>query len=77
MLTTDDALCTYELRIELTQLSEGPPIHVALYATDAQGQWMLVDDWTPEHSRDREATVSELVDQVSTWLYFGGKALAG
>lgn len=75
MITTDPALATFELRIELTALSDGPAIHIGMFGTDLEGQWKLLDDWTPDSRTTRAMAVSEVLTMVDTWLCYGGRRL--
>jgi hypothetical protein len=65
---------THELRLTLSR-NEAEQMHLAIYATDAAGQWQLVDDWTCDDRQERQEAMAMLSDDVNAWLTFGGSLL--
>lgn len=63
----------HELRLELS-VTPANQAHLALFVTDRDGQWFLLEDWTAEPTC-RNVVVDEASSMVSDWLAFGGQLL--
>lgn len=61
----------HELRLELTT-TEAEQLHLAMFATDEYGQWLLLDDWTADSRQEVDVIVQEALSMVDGWLVFGG-----
>jgi hypothetical protein len=73
-----DPITTSELRLEVTDCGvETSEVHIAVFGTDPQGQWCLVDDWTPVGRRQLAAAVGELVSLVDAWAGAAGRICLG
>lgn len=64
----------HELRIELTT-TEAEQLHLAMFATDEYGQWLLLDDWTADDRPEADQVIAEAAQMVDGWLTFGGAIL--
>lgn len=65
---------THELRLTMS-LNEAGQCHLAIYATDAHGQWFLVEDWTCDNAQERQDALELVHADISTWLTFAGEML--
>lgn len=61
----------HELRLELTT-TEAEQLHLAMFATDEHGQWLLLDDWTADNRPEADQAIAEAAQMVDGWLTFGG-----
>lgn len=75
VITTDPALATHELRVELTVLGDGTAIHIGLFATTLDGQWFLLDDWDATTPKQQGYAAAQLSQMVEDWTIFGGHPL--
>lgn len=60
----------HELRMELSTTGAGQ-MHLAVFATDPTGQWMLVDDWVADNGDQAEHAIAEGASLVDGWLRHG------
>lgn len=65
---------THELRLTMS-LNEAGQCHLAIYATDVDGQWFLVEDWTCDTPAERSDALELVFADVHTWLTFAGEML--
>lgn len=61
-------MTTFELRIEVTLEPASPEEGIGVYATDAEGQWFLVDTWHTMAERSKALAIEEAMGFVSDWL---------